>query len=190
MSLFEDALQFAIQAHRGMTRKRVGTPYILHPMEVAVICGSITRDPEVLAAALLHDTVEDAGVAPQKILEAFGPRVAELVAVETEPSFPNLSQQDSWRLRKEASLEMLRRSQDPGASILWLGDKLSNLRSFHGDWLKVGDRVWEGLHQTDRAQQSWYYRSVRDLTRSLETSPAWREFNHYVEAMFEGQEQQ
>ena len=188
MSIFEDALQFAALAHHGMLRKRSRAPYMLHPMEVAVICGSVTDDPEILAAALLHDTVEDAGVDPQVLLDRFGSRVAALVASETEDAFPQLPPQDSWRLRKEASLERLRLAKDPGVPILWLGDKLSNLRSFHLEWRDKGDRVWTGLHQSDPVQQAWYYRSVRDLTAGLRHSAAWRELDHYVNEMFEGKE--
>ena len=53
------AIEFAAMAHDGMVRKKDKTPYILHPLEAAVIVGSMTDDRDVITAAVLHDVVED-----------------------------------------------------------------------------------------------------------------------------------
>ncbi|MBQ9166040.1 MAG: bifunctional (p)ppGpp synthetase/guanosine-3',5'-bis(diphosphate) 3'-pyrophosphohydrolase, partial [Oscillospiraceae bacterium] len=82
MSLLEQALSFAAAAHEGMTRKGSQTPFLLHPMETAVIVSSLSSDPEVLAAALLHDVVEDTSCTLEELEERFGSRVASLVAEE------------------------------------------------------------------------------------------------------------
>ena len=58
-NLLNDAVAFAAHAHSGQLRKGTNLPYIVHPMEVAAICASYTDDVEVLAAAVLHDIVED-----------------------------------------------------------------------------------------------------------------------------------
>ena len=55
----DDAIEFATKKHTEQTRKRENTPYILHPLEAAAIVGTLTSDDEVLAAAVLHDTVEE-----------------------------------------------------------------------------------------------------------------------------------
>ena len=83
-NLLNDAVEFAAQKHIGQYRKGSQLPYIIHPMEAAAICASFTNDVEVLAAAVLHDVVEDAHVAVDEIEERFGPRVAALVASESE----------------------------------------------------------------------------------------------------------
>lgn len=88
INVLDRAICMAVRAHAGMQRKKDGSPYILHPMEVAVIAGTLTQDPEVLAAAVLHDTVEDAGVTLEEIGAACGERVARLVASETEEKIP------------------------------------------------------------------------------------------------------
>ena len=69
--LFDKAVKFAIDAHRGAERKGKGYPYVLHPMEAAGIVASLSNEPELLAAAILHDTVEDTAVTPEMILEQF-----------------------------------------------------------------------------------------------------------------------
>ena len=77
-SLFNEALLFALKAHEGVTRKNSTNPFILHPMEVATIVASMTENIEVVIAALLHDTVEDAGVTLEEIADKFGVKVAKV----------------------------------------------------------------------------------------------------------------
>lgn len=62
MTLVTEAVIFAAQAHDGAARKGSVIPYIVHPMEVVAICATLTDDPQVLAAAALHDVMEDCGI--------------------------------------------------------------------------------------------------------------------------------
>ena len=62
MTLVTQAVIFAAQAHDGAARKGSEIPYIVHPMEVVAIASTMTDDPQVLAAAALHDVMEDCGV--------------------------------------------------------------------------------------------------------------------------------
>ena len=84
IDLVSEAIVFSTKAHDGMRRRKSDTPYVLHPMEVAVIVGSITDNQDVIAAGVLHDVVEDAGITIDEVGERFGKRVMELVASETE----------------------------------------------------------------------------------------------------------
>ena len=70
MELVSEAIIFAAKAHDGMRRKK-GSPYILHPMEAAVIVGTMTDDQNLIAAAALHDVVEDAGITLDEVEEKF-----------------------------------------------------------------------------------------------------------------------
>ena len=180
MDVFEKAAVFATEAHGGELRKHDAVPYILHPFEVAAIAGTLTSDREVLAAAVLHDTVEDAGVLPEQIAERFGERVARLVASETENKRQGTPPDLTWRTRKEESLEELARADDPGVKILWLSDKLANIRSFFRLREKLGPAMWDLFHQKDPDQQRWYYESVAGLTRELAGSAAWREYSELI----------
>ena len=182
--LFDRAAVFAIHAHAGAVRKREPIPYILHPMEVAAIAASMTEDREVLAAAMLHDTVEDAGVTVQEIEAAFGPRVAALVAHESEDKHRELPPSVSWRLRKEESLARLRDCGDIAVKMLWVADKLSNLRQVYREWLTLGPAVWAVFNQKDPAQQQWYYESSLELTRELRDTAAWQELSRLVGIIF------
>lgn len=78
-ALPERALAFATNAHAGQVRKYDGAPYISHPIEVAEIVGTVTDDPVTLAAAFLHDVVEDCDVSIARIRDEFGPDTAQVV---------------------------------------------------------------------------------------------------------------
>lgn len=85
-SLEWSAAFFAFQAHSGQFRKSGLEPYIVHPAEVANILSQVTSDPNILAAAWLHDVVEDCGVSINKLTELFGPKVSMIVFEVTNPS--------------------------------------------------------------------------------------------------------
>jgi len=82
-NLLSRAISFAARSHSGQVRKDGETPYFAHPVRVMTILLTQfgVRDPEVLAAAVLHDTIEDTTADRDDLIEHFGPRVAELVAV-------------------------------------------------------------------------------------------------------------
>lgn len=87
MSLLEDALLFAIDAHKKQFRKFDQTAYIKHPMSVMGIMTEYTDDEAVLAACLLHDTVEDIDdITLETMHDTFGERVASIVFYVTEKS--------------------------------------------------------------------------------------------------------
>ena len=184
MELVSEAFAFAVAAHDGMRRKKSDAPYILHPMEAAVIVGSMTDDQSLIAAAALHDVVEDAGVSITEIDERFGARVRELVESETEDKRAELPPSETWRIRKEESLSVLRNTQDDGVLMLWLGDKLANMRSIYRDFKEEGAAMWQRFNQKDEREQAWYYRSIVDLTERLSYTSAWLEYKTLTEKVF------
>ena len=85
-ALLDAALAFAAVAHQGQKRKGTAIPYIVHPVGVMVVLLQAGEtDAEVLAAALLHDTVEDAGIPLTELRDRFGERVAAIVEGCSEP---------------------------------------------------------------------------------------------------------
>lgn len=185
MELVSQAVAFAVQMHDGMRRKASDLPYILHPMEAAVIVASLSSKPEVIAAAVLHDVVEDTPATLAELEERFGARVAALVGAETEDKRIGTPPAQSWRIRKEESIDFLRRTTDIDAKIIYLGDKLANMRAIYTQWQREGDAMFQIFNQTDPAQQGWYYRTIADNLRELETTPAWREYNKLIQIVFE-----
>ncbi len=177
MNLIEEAMMFAIHAHEGQRRKMSDIPYILHPVEVANIIATMTTDPEVIAAGILHDTIEDCGVLAEEIRDKFGPRVAALVQSESEDKLGDRPEEETWMQRKEDSLLMLKYTPNVDTKIMWLADKLSNLRSFHRAYVEQGYSFLDCLHQKDPAMQAWYYESVAEYVKEeLGNTVAYQEY--------------
>lgn len=181
-NIFEKAVVFAMKAHEGQTRKDGGI-YILHPLEDATIVGTMTKDLDVLAAAVLHDTVEDTPVTIEEIAENFGERVAALVAHETENKRPEQKASETWKIRKIESLAVLK---DSGieTKMLWLGDKLSNMRSLARDYDNIGVSVFERFNEKDPAQQLWYHSTVLEYLSELNEYPAYKEYSELINHVF------
>lgn len=185
MDILDRALCFAIEKHGGQVRKTGGLPYILHPLEVATIVGTMTNDKETLAAAVLHDTVEDTDTTLAEIAEEFGERVSFLVKTETENKREGLPPSETWRIRKEETLATLEAAEDTAVKMLWLGDKLSNMRSFCRLYRESGDALWQNFNEKDPAAQAWYYRKVALCLRDLEEYDAYKEYVRLVNTVFE-----
>ncbi|MCQ2437485.1 MAG: HD domain-containing protein, partial [Clostridia bacterium] len=181
---FEEAVRFAVERHAGQTRKIHHEPYILHPMEVAAIVGTMTNDLDTLAAAVLHDTVEDTDTTLDEIEERFGRRVALLVMTETENKRPDQPAAQTWQLRKEETLIMLEHTHDISVKMMWMGDKLSNIRSCAREYSKIGHEVWQVCNQKDPAMQAWYYRTIAHSLRELADYPVYKEFVALVDYIF------
>ena len=175
MTIFEKAVIFAVNAHSGMFRKGGTTPYIVHPLEVAAIAGYFTDDPEVLAAAVLHDTVEDTPCTHEDLCREFGKRVADLVASDSEDKREELPPSATWKVRKQEPLDALRTASRE-EKIIVFSDKLSNLRSLYRDYLTVWIAVWERFNQKDPAEHLWYYGSVLELCEELSDTAPYREY--------------
>ena len=185
MGRLTDAMNFAIAAHGEVRRKGDGLPAVLHAMEAAAVAASLTSDEAVLAAAVLHDTVEDAGVDLEDIRARFGERVAGLVWAESEDKMTHLPPEESWRVRKEAAIEQLRAAQDPGVAVIALGDKLSNLRALYRSKERQGAAMWACFHQRDPEAHHWYYRTIAEVLSPLAASAAWREYVWLLRQVFD-----
>ena len=179
-TFFDKAVKFAVEAHQGTERRGKSYPYIIHPMEAASIVATITSDQEMLAAAILHDTVEDTDVTLEQVREQFGDRVAELVQHETAP----LDESLPWREKKAAQVKQLvDASYD--CKVVALGDKLSNMRGIAWDYRKMGDEVWKLFHAPNgKTDVEWYYRSLGKALSELSDTLAYQEYVGLLEEVF------
>ena len=181
--LLDRAIVFAVRAHAGTERRGKGFPYIVHPMEAVEIVATMTPDQELLAAAALHDTVEDTDVTIEQICAEFGERVASFVAVESDEPPHSGDGVENWRARKQAAIDRLgRASRD--AKIVALGDKLSNMRAIARDYAEQGDRLWDLFHSKDPKDHEWHYRGLADSLSELRDTFAYKEFVQLINEVF------
>ena len=181
--LLDRAIVFAVRAHAGTERRGKGFPYIVHPMEAMEIVATMTPDQELLAAAALHDTVEDTDVTVEQIRAEFGERIASLVAAESDAFVEGVSDEDSWHDRKKAAIERLAKAPHD-AKIVALGDKLSNMRAIARDYAMQGDALWNLFHAKDPKDHAWHYRGLADSLRELQDTFAFREFEDLINQVF------
>jgi len=131
-----DGVSFAAEKHKLQTRSdQAKTPYIIHPIGVAhhlLLIGKV-RDPDILIAALLHDTVEDTNTSFDEIRTSFGERVESFVREVTDDK--SLPKEERKRLQIVHAKE-----KSAGAAQIKLGDKLYNLTDLSisppPDWTK------------------------------------------------------
>ena len=181
--LVDKAIVFATKAHHGTERRGKGFPYIIHPLEAMAIVATMTSDPELLAATVLHDTIEDTDTTYDDLQREFGTRVADLVAAETDMRQNTDGHELTWRERKQRDMDNLKASTREVKTIA-LGDKLSNMRAIARDYQVVGDRLWLMFHEKDKATHAWRYRGLRDALAELDDTFAFQEFDRLVRETF------
>ena len=185
ISLMDRAIIFATRAHSDTYRKGTNIPYIVHPIEAAAIVSTITADQDMIAAAVLHDVVEDTDATVEEIRFFFNDHIARLVEAESEDKRKDLPPQETWMVRKMETLEFLKTQADREAKILALADKLSNIRAIHRDQNTVGDRLWERFNEKDKSKHGWRYRQVANALSELSDTFAWQEYDELVRKTFE-----
>ena len=153
MNIVDKAINFAAMAHNGQTRKSTSIPYISHPFAVGMLLQKIKCAEDVIAAGILHDTLEDTNTTFEDLAEHFGIRVAKLVlaASEQDKSLP-------WEERKQHTIDGLPDAYIEEIQII-IADKLHNLRSIRTDIEEHGENVWDRFNRGKR-DQHWYYSSI------------------------------
>lgn len=157
------AADLAARAHAGQRRKGEGdVPYVNHCTAVACLVAGVTDYAETIAAALLHDTVEDSEVTLDQLSAEFGPRVAELVACVTDSAeVTSLALSE----RKAAQAEKMRSAPD-AAKLIKIADQTSNLRDIVAmppDWSTARKQAYlDGARMVVDA--------CRGVSESLETA--------------------
>ena len=157
-----DAAAFAADKHRRQRRKDAeATPYINHPLALATILAKEggVADAEVIAAALLHDTVEDTETTPAELEARFGPTVAAIVAEVTDDK--SLPKAERKRLQVTRAAH-----KPPGAKLVKLADKIANLRDIaasppadwdaarKADYIRWASEVVSGMRGTNAALEA------------------------------------
>ena len=130
LGIVERAYEYAAKAHAGQSRGS-GEPYIQHPLETALLLADLQLDRATIAAALLHDVIEDTGVTFDALREAFGIEVARLVDGVTKLSrihWNSLEEQQAENLRKM----FLAMAEDIRVVLIKLCDRLHNVRTLDG----------------------------------------------------------
>ncbi|WP_248928635.1 HD domain-containing protein [Paenibacillus hamazuiensis] len=155
MPIIDRAIEFAAKAHEKQRRKGTDIPYISHPFAVGMLLVEAGCSEEVVAAGLLHDTLEDTEVTEEELEAHFGPRVLEIVRGCSEPD-----KSAPWEERKRHTLEFLQTAPLAVRQVA-CADKLHNLRTIRRDLEQMGEKAWDKFKR-GRDSQKWYYEGIVD----------------------------
>lgn len=179
-SLIDKAIEFAARAHQGQLRKGTDIPYVSHPYAVGMILLEAGCEPEIVAAGILHDTLEDTDTSYDDLVQHFGQRVADIVVGCSEPD-----KSLSWEERKEHTVQYLKTAPQP-VRMVACADKLHNVRStLRAMELSDSELVWNRFKR-GREQQEWYYRQLIGSLGYESVFPLLTLLEREVESLFGG----
>src|SRR5512136_2158809 len=127
LEIIRKAYDYSLRNHTGQTRA-TGEPYLIHPLEVAIVLAEMKLDPGAIAAGLLHDAVEDTSVTIEDIQREFGDQVAHIVEGVTKISkldFASKEERQAENVRKM----VLAMVDDIRVVLIKLADRLHNMRT-------------------------------------------------------------
>jgi len=177
MDVIEKALQIAAKAHVKQRRKGSDIPYIVHPVAVGMILMKAGYNETLIAAGILHDTVEDTDLSLQDIEQEFGSKIAEIVGGCSEPD-----KSLTWDLRKTHTIEYLKNAPNDIRAVA-CADKLHNIRSITDDYKRIGNEIWSKFN-AGKEKQEWYYTQIVESLRYQNSFPLVEELEEAVHQLF------
>ena len=174
-----EAAALAMHIHADQRRKGTETPYISHLLAVSAIVLEHGGDEDQACAGLLHDAIEDGGVAWEAVIrERFGPRVAGIVRACTDA---DVQPKPPWQARKEAYLAHLE-TEHADVLLVSAADKLHNARSIVADLRTHGPGMFARFN-TGQAGTLWYYGRLAAVLGRRLPGPLTRDLAHVVAEM-------
>ncbi len=177
------AYAYAAAAHRGQYRKKTTVPYFTHIITTMNYAVALTKETQVLQAAILHDTVEDTWVTFDDLRKVFGNSVARLVEAETENKRRDRPAAQTWEIRKRETIAHLKEAS-PEAKLIVLADKTANLESIVREQRYLGVEIWDKFNQPDKSKQEWYFRAVREQLKEFYDTSVMRAYDRYLQILF------
>ncbi len=171
MTLIDKALRMAFAAHEGQMRHE-GIPYITHPVAVALMLAQHGFAQEVVAAALVHDVLEDTAVTEDEMRKELGDAVTGIVlAVSYDHAL-------SWREQRERYIESVRQGSE-GAKAVSVADKVHNAQSLLNLHAAGGPAIWSKFHTT-REQKLWFEEAMLAMLKDSWQHPLVEEYEALV----------
>jgi (p)ppGpp synthase/HD superfamily hydrolase len=164
LRLYRKAIDFAYKAHQGHIKDTDRRPYILHPIQVAVILMQAGADDATVIAGILHDVCEDGAQSLAAVSRNFGREIAELVGSVTDDSSL------SWQERKERDLQKFRNG-DNRVRLLRAADVLANISILLEEISSQGFVSYDSTPQKEFPEKLdkkiWYYEIVTQALEEL-----------------------
>lgn len=171
MTLVDRAMRLAFAAHEGQKRHE-GTPYITHPVSVALMLAQHGFGEEVVAAALVHDVLEDTGITEDEMLQELGDAVAVIVqALSYDHSVP-------YKEQRERYIESVRQAGESAMAVS-VADKIHNAQSLIDLHTQGGSAIWSKFNAT-KEQKLWFEEAMLAMLRESWQHPLVGEYEALV----------
>ncbi len=161
LSLIEKATMLAVEGHKGQKRLH-GAPYVVHPFIVAVKLLKYDFEDHVVAAALVHDLLEDTSITESRIKTELGDSVVNIVKGLTE------NKELPWRERKLAYIELVRKGSDDVKAVS-LGDKVHNMENMFVAYGLIGAEIWDRFGR-GKSERIWFEMKMIEMFEDVK----WR----------------
>ena len=165
--LIARAIAAASEAHANQRRKASGTPYISHPISIAIHLACTGADEACIAAALVHDVLEDTDWSEPRLAKALGPSSGHCMALVRFATEPDKTV--SWHERKQTVITKLHTASTEERTLV-IADKGHNLRSLIRALRRDGPVAWSHLHH-GQPEQSWFAHGLTETIRSESGEP-------------------
>jgi (p)ppGpp synthase/HD superfamily hydrolase len=177
LSLQERAIRMAVRAHEGQTRRESNTPYITHPVRVALLLAHHGFEESVIAAGLVHDVIEDSEISIDELRVELGDSVADIVACVTNDD------SIGWEEKKLKYIETVRQG-GPGAKAVATADKIHNAESLLAAYAVQGTDIWKYFN-AGREKKIWFERKMLDMLKEEWEHPLIDEYASLVRRLEE-----
>lgn len=177
MDIIEKATQVAVNAHAGQVRKSDGTPYIAHPLTVARMLDKAGFDEVTVAAAILHDVLEDTSLSREELQNVMGDEILHIVEKLSEDTSLK------WEERKQRYIDTVKHAEESVKAVS-VGDKIHNLRSLIDAYKTQGPSIWKKFNR-GKDTKLWFEMSLLEALRETWDHPlldTYESLIHEVEA--------
>ncbi len=172
MKLYEKALSVSVKAHKDQVRKHDGSPYVTHPIMVANILMQHNFNEIIIAAALVHDVLEDAEINENQLRQELGDEVVNIVTLVSE------DKDLVWEERKEKYVLDVSSSNEAVWAVS-VADKIHNARSLIEHYRVVGPDVWKVFNR-GKEKKVWFERLLLNSLQEKWIHPLMTEYAELV----------
>ncbi len=175
LMLLDRATRLAVSGHATQVRKDDQSPYITHPVMIALIVAKAGYGEAVIAAALTHDLVEDTDMTLEELRRELGDEVADIVAsVSNDDSL-------SWEEKKLKYIETVREGSE-GAKAVATADKIHNAESLIAAHARLGPALWDHFN-AGRDKKIWFEEKMLEMLKESWQHPLVDEYEALVRKM-------
>lgn len=173
MNLIEKATRIAAVAHQNQTRKGDDLPYIIHPFMVAMKLTKYGFSEETVAAALVHDVLEDTDFPEKKLEKELGNKVLKIVKTVTNDDTL------VWEEKKKKYIETVKNGSEEAKAVA-TADKIHNLESLLVAYEEQGPIIWQKFNR-GKEQKVWFEKEMLKMLKKTWQHPLIKEYESLLE---------